>query len=81
MASARITVERGVVGDELDYACAHIIIPASVNLLPIQAEFAIERNIHPAIMIHACAIYHNCVRSLLDKMQAFLACDVRRGRI
>ena len=27
----------------LDYACAHIIIPASVNLLPIQADFVTER--------------------------------------
>ena len=26
MASARVTVERGVVGSGLDYACAHIII-------------------------------------------------------
>ena len=43
MASARITVERGVVGFGQDYACAHIIIPASVNLLPIQADFVTER--------------------------------------
>ena len=40
---ARITVERGVVGFRLDYACTHIIIPASVNLLPIQADFMTER--------------------------------------
>ena len=32
-----------MVGFELDYACAHIIIPASVNLLPIQADFVTER--------------------------------------
>ena len=42
MVSARITVERGVVGFGLDYACAHIIISASGNLLPIQADFVIE---------------------------------------
>ena len=40
---ARITVERGVVVFGLDYACAHIIIPASVNLLPIQVDFMTER--------------------------------------
>ena len=34
MASARALRWRGVVGFGLDYACAHIIIPASVNLLP-----------------------------------------------
>ena len=48
MASARVTVERGVVGIGLDYACAHTIIPAeisSVNLLPIQADFVTERDI------------------------------------
>ena len=46
--SARVTVERGVVGFELDYACAHIIILAeisSVNLLLIQADFVTERDI------------------------------------
>ena len=43
MASARVTVERGVVGFGLDYACAHIIIPVSLNLLPIQANFVTER--------------------------------------
>ena len=32
-----------MVGFGLDYACAHIIIPASVNLLPIQADFVTER--------------------------------------
>ena len=32
-----------MVGFGLDYACAHIIIPASVNLLPIQADFMTER--------------------------------------
>ena len=43
----RITVERDVVGFSfrLDYACAHIIMPASVNLLPIQADFVTERDI------------------------------------
>ena len=46
MASARITVERGVVGFGLDYACAHILLsPASVNLLPIQANFVTKRDI------------------------------------
>ena len=45
MVSARITVERGVVGFGPDYACVHIIIPASVNLLPIQADFVTERGI------------------------------------
>ena len=43
MASARVTVEKGVVGYGLDYACAHIIIPAeisSVNLLPIPNPYA-----------------------------------------
>ena len=47
MASAHITVERGVVGFGLDYSCAHIIILAeisSVNLLPIQADFVTERD-------------------------------------
>ena len=39
----RITVKRGVVGYGLDYACAHIIIPASVNLLLVQANFVTER--------------------------------------
>ena len=34
-----------MVGFGLDYACAHIIIPASVNLLPIQADFVTERDI------------------------------------
>ena len=48
MASARITVERGVVGFGLDYACAHIIIQASVNLLPIQADFVTERDTRPS---------------------------------
>ena len=46
MASACIMVERGVVGFGLDYACAHIIIPAgisSLNLLPIQANFVTGR--------------------------------------
>ena len=33
-----------MVGYGLDYACAHIIIPASVNLLPIQADFVTERD-------------------------------------
>ena len=32
-----------MVGYGLDYACAHVIIPASVNLLPIQADFVTER--------------------------------------
>ena len=32
-----------MVGFGLDYACAHIIIPASV--LPIQADFVTERDI------------------------------------
>ena len=48
MARARITVERGVVGFGLDYSCTHIIkiiILASVNLLPIQADFVTERDI------------------------------------
>ena len=46
MASASITVERGVVGFGLDYACAHIILVeiSSVNLLPIQADFVTERD-------------------------------------
>ena len=47
--SARVTVERGVVGFGLDYACAHIITLAEisgVNLLPIQAEFVTERDMH-----------------------------------
>ena len=34
-----------MVGFGLDYACAHIIIPASVNLLPIQADHVTERDI------------------------------------
>ena len=38
-------MQRGVVGFGLDYACAHIIILASVNLLPIQADFVTERDI------------------------------------
>ena len=37
-----------MVGFGLDYACAHIIIPASVNLLPIQANFVTER----VILLH-----------------------------
>ena len=32
-----------MVGFGLDYACAQIIIPASANLLPIQADFVTER--------------------------------------
>ena len=32
-----------MVGYGLDYACAHIIILASINLLPIQADFVTER--------------------------------------
>ena len=43
MVSTRIMVERGVVGFGLDYTCVHIIILASVNLLPIQADFVTER--------------------------------------
>ena len=38
-------MEGGVVRFGLDYVCAHIIIPASVNLLPIQADFVTERGI------------------------------------
>ena len=34
-----------MVGFGLDCACTHIIIPASVNLLPIQADFVTERGI------------------------------------
>ena len=43
MASACITVERGVVGFGLDYACVHIIIRQAYNLLQIQADFVTER--------------------------------------
>ena len=46
--SARVTVERGVVGFGLEYACVHIIILAEIsseNLLPIQADFVTERDI------------------------------------
>ena len=32
-----------MVGFGPNYACAHIIIPVSVNLLPIQADFVTER--------------------------------------
>ena len=39
-----------MVGFGLDYACAHIIIPASVNLLPIQADFVTERDTHEVLM-------------------------------
>ena len=49
--SARVMVERGVVGFGLDYACVHIIILAEisrVNLLPIQADFVTERDIEMA---------------------------------
>ena len=45
--SAHVTVERGVVGFGLDYACRHIIILAEIsseNLLPIQADFVTERD-------------------------------------
>ena len=45
--SARVTVEKGVVGFGLDYACAHIIILAEIsseNLLPIRADFVTERD-------------------------------------
>ena len=45
--SARVTVERGVVGFGLEYACAHIIILAEIsseNLLPIRADFVTERD-------------------------------------
>ena len=45
MASTRITVEEGVVGFGLNYACAHFIILASVNLLSFQADFVTERDI------------------------------------
>ena len=44
--SARVTVEKGVVGFGLEYACAHIIILAEIsseNLLPIRADFVTER--------------------------------------
>ena len=34
-----------MVGFGVDYACTHIIIPASVNLLPIQTDFVTERDI------------------------------------
>ena len=37
-----------MVGFGPDYACAHIIIPASVNLPPIQADFVTERVIMDA---------------------------------
>ena len=42
---ARVTVERGVVGFGLDYACAHIIILAEISSenLPIRADFVTER--------------------------------------
>ena len=39
-----------MVGFELDYACAHVIIPAEIsseNLLPIRADFVTERVIEP----------------------------------
>ena len=45
--SARVTVERGVVGFGLEYAWAHIIILAEIsseNLLPIRADFVTERD-------------------------------------
>ena len=45
--SERVTVERGVVGFGLEYACAHIIILAEIsseNLLPIRADFVTERD-------------------------------------
>ena len=56
MASAPITVERGVVGFGLDYACAHIIIPESINLLPIQANFVTERVIGGVFSIGKCRL-------------------------
>ena len=37
-----------MVGFGLDYACANII-PASVNLLPIQADFVTERDTVPDV--------------------------------
>ena len=63
MASARITVERGVVGFGLDYACAHIIIPVSVNLLPIQADFVTERviiNTHKEKLLKVLEYLFSC---------------------
>ena len=54
MASTHIMVERGVVGFGLDYACTHIIIPASENLLPILADFMTERDIY---MWHVYTIF------------------------
>ena len=59
MASARITVERGVVGFGLDYACAHIFIPASVNLLPIQADFVTERDIRERPLVYRLLLLHD----------------------
>ena len=41
-----------MVGFGLDYACAHIIIPANVNLLPIQADSVTERD---KLSIHNCS--------------------------
>ena len=54
--SARVTVERGVVGFGLEYACVHIIILAEIsseNLLPIRADFVTERVKLLAIIIVA----------------------------
>ena len=51
-----------MVGFGLDNACAHIIIPASVNLLPIQADFVTERDIQVHRVVctrpHAARKYH-----------------------
>ena len=49
-----------MVGFGLDYAYAHIIIPASVNLLPIQADFVTERDtlahVHYNVTFEPCAV-------------------------
>ena len=54
-----------MVGFGPDYACAHIIITASVNLLPIQADFVTDRDNHIAptsSLQHSLAIHDGCHR-------------------
>ena len=46
-----------MVGFGLDYACTHIIIPASVNLLPIQADFVTERGMYKEVL---CVLGRQC---------------------
>ena len=61
-----------MVGFGLDYACAHIIIPVSVNLLPLQANFVAERVIREGKRAYAR------LRTRLHAEANELTCDRKR---